>query len=149
MEPMISLPGEGKTFELEPGSWARFKLTTEMTDGKVESFERFVPPHTLGADPHYHHTLTEYLYVISGEATIQSGESIEAYGAGSMVLVPPKVVHGFWNRSDEPMKLMISFVPAFNHDHFFEELKKLKNGPPETYERDLAALRVRFDSVSA
>jgi quercetin dioxygenase-like cupin family protein len=149
MDSQISLPGQGVTFHLEDQSWARFKLTGSMTGGAFEAFERFVPPHTLGADPHYHNGITETIYVISGLATIQSGDSIQVYEAGSMLLIPPKVVHGFWNKSDAPIKMLLTFLPAWNHDEFFAELSRLKQGPVESYEEELAALRERFDSVSA
>jgi hypothetical protein len=57
VNPIVSFPGEGETFHLEAGSLARFKVFSRETEEAFEAFEVFereVPPHTIGADPHLH-----------------------------------------------------------------------------------------------
>ncbi|GAB0117956.1 cupin domain-containing protein [Acidisoma sp. 7E03] len=148
MKPIISKPGEGPVFTFEPASLVRFKVTYEETGGTFEVFERELPPQTLGADAHLHATTTESLYVIEGRATILCGESWAEYDAGTMIVVPPHTPHGFLNDSDAAVRLLISFVPALGHETFFAELARLKRGPTESFARDLAAVRQRFDTQS-
>jgi quercetin dioxygenase-like cupin family protein len=148
MKPIFSQPGEGVLIPLEPGSFVRFKVLARDTNHAFEMYEREVPPHTIGADPHYHETTDETFYVVSGTATILSGQTRKPYGAGSIVVIPRFTVHGYWNETAEPIKLLITFCPGLDHDQFFQGLSQLKNGPPERYADDLAALRKRFRSVS-
>ncbi len=145
---IVRLPGVGVEYPMEPGSMVRFKVLGKETGGAFEAYEREVPPHTIGADPHYHETTEEFFYVVAGQATILNGDERRVYGAGSTVVVPRMTVHGYWNESDEPIKLLITFCPALDHDQFFRGLSELKRGPRETYKENLAALRRRFDSVS-
>jgi quercetin dioxygenase-like cupin family protein len=148
MKPIVSETGEGLLIPLEPESLVRFKILARDTDHAFEMYEREVPPHTIGADPHYHEGTVETFYVVSGTATILVGETRKAYAAGSIVVVPRRVVHGYWNESPDRIKLLITFCPGLDHEGFFQGLSRLKNGPPDRYADDLAELRKRFGSVS-
>ena len=148
MKPPISEPGEGLIFHMEPGSLVRFKIVGEDTGHVLEMYEREVPPHCLGADPHSHETTIETFYVVQGHPTILVGEERRQYGPGTTLVVPRRTAHGFWNETDEPIKLLICFTPSLGHHEFFRNLSKLKAGPPEEYVEKLAALRLRFDSHS-
>jgi quercetin dioxygenase-like cupin family protein len=148
MKPIISESGEGILIPLEHGSLVRFKILARDTDHAFEMYEREVPPHTIGADPHYHEATDETFYVVSGTATIQVGEKRRPFAAGSIVVVPRQTVHGYWNETAEPIKLLITFCPGLDHERFFQGLSRLKAGPPDRYVDDLAALRKEFGSVS-
>jgi quercetin dioxygenase-like cupin family protein len=148
MDPIISEPGEGLEYPMESDSLVRFKVLARNTNHIFEMYERKVPPHTIGADPHYHKTTVETFYVIEGTVNILNGETRKDFSAGSIVVVPEMSVHGFWNNSKKPVKVLVTFCPGIDHDEFFKELSRLKRGPVETYADDLAALRKRFDSES-
>ena len=148
MRPVISHPGEGEIFDLEPGSLVRFKVLSKDTDRVVEVYERELPPRTIGADPHLHATTTETFYVVSGTVSILCGPVQDDYGAGSVLVVPPNTVHAYNNASDSPAKLLIFFCPGLGHEQFFRGLATLKHGPTDRYQQDLDALRQRFDSTS-
>ena len=143
---MIRVGGEGPTYPMEPGSLVRFKILTDETGGALEMYEREVPAHTIGADPHLHRTTVETFYVLEGQATILVGETRAVFGPGASLVVPRNTVHGFWNESPEPIRLLVTFTPGLHHHLFFEGLSRLKAGPPEEYVAGLAALRERFDS---
>jgi quercetin dioxygenase-like cupin family protein len=145
---VVSREGEGIVFPMEPGSLVRFKVLSRQTSDVIEMYERELPPHTIGADPHLHKTTTETFYVIEGRPTILCGEASSEYGPGDVIVVPPNTVHAYFNHSDTPVKVLIWFTPGLGHDEFFRELSKLKHGPPNTYQRDLNSLRERFDSIS-
>ncbi len=126
----------------------RFKVLSRDTGHAFEMYEREVPPHTIGADPHYHEETEETFYVVSGTVTILVGEARKTYAAGSIVVVPRRIVHGYWNETAERIKLLITFCPGLEHERFFQGLSRLKNGPPDRYAGDLAKLREEFGSVS-
>jgi quercetin dioxygenase-like cupin family protein len=144
----ISGRGDGTIFPMEPGSLVRFKILSRDTEELIEMYERELPPHMIGADPHIHKSTTETFYVLEGQPTILCGEDASEYGPGDVVVVPPNTVHAYFNDSDTPVKVLILFTPGLGHDGFFRELSKLKHGPPNTYQRDLNSLRERFDSIS-
>jgi quercetin dioxygenase-like cupin family protein len=146
--PLVSAAGEGEVFEMEPGSLVRFKIFSRDVDGLLEMYERELPPHTIGADPHVHHTTTETFYVVSGNPTILCGSTRRRYAPGSIVVVTPHTVHAYDNETDEPVTVLICFTPGLGHEEFFRELSALKAGPAELYQERLDALRVRFDSTS-
>lgn len=148
MQPQVSLSGEGEVFQMEPGSLVRFKIFSKDTGGLIEMYEREVPPHTIGADPHLHRTTTEVFYVVEGTPTIRCGDVSAAYAPGAIVVVPPDTVHAYSNQSEAPIKVLIAFTPGLGHEEFFRGLSRLKHGPAETYQRDLDQLRLRFDSIS-
>jgi quercetin dioxygenase-like cupin family protein len=135
-------------FGMEQSSLVRFKILGSETDNLLEMYEREVPPHTIGADPHLHLTTVETFYVVEGFPTILVGDDRRQHGPGSVVVVPMNVAHGYWNETDQPIKVVIAFTPALGHHEFFRGLSQLKAGPKEEYQEKLAALRLRFDSVS-
>ncbi|MBT9584383.1 hypothetical protein IV102_13655 [bacterium] len=143
MKPLVSAPGQGLIFPMEPGSLVRFKVIGENTDHALEMYEREVPAHTIGADPHLHLTTVETFYVVrvSGDPLILVGETRQQFGPVSVVV--PKN-----NQTDQPIKILVTFTPSLGHHEFFRGLSLLKAGPPEDYVAGLAALRLRFNSIS-
>lgn len=131
---------------MEPGSLVRFKVIGDDTGHALEMYERELPPQCLGADPHIHETTVETFYVVEGHPTIMVGEIRRKIDPGTTVVVPKGVAHGFWNETDHPVKMLISFTPSVNHQVYFQELSRLKAGPREEYAENLAKLRIRFDS---
>lgn len=148
MKPIISNAGEGQLIEMEAGSLVRFKIFSKDTNGLIELYERELPPRTIGADLHLHLSTTETFYVVEGTPNIRCSEVEKEYAPGSIVVVPPKTVHGYSNQTDEHVKVLISFTPGLGHEAFFQGLSELKHGPQEHYAERLAALRIRFGSVS-
>jgi quercetin dioxygenase-like cupin family protein len=148
MEILERLPGVGIEYEMEPGSLTRFKVLGKETGGAFEVYERELPAHTIGADPHYHRSTEEFFYIVAGSATILMDRERKVYPAGSTIVVPRMTVHGYWNESDERIKLLVAFCPAHDFDEYFRVLSELKHGPKETYAENLAALRARFDAAS-
>ena len=148
MEIVERLPGVGIEYEMEPGSLTRFKVLGKETGGAFEVYERELPAHTIGADPHYHRSTEEFFYIITGSATILMDKEWKVYPAGSAVVVPRMTVHGYSNESDERIKLLVAFCPAHDFEQYFQVLSELKHGPKETYAENLAALRARFDAAT-
>jgi len=46
-----------------------------------------------GADPHYHEEITEVYYVLEGKGQIELDDEIHEVRPGTVILIPPKVVH--------------------------------------------------------
>jgi quercetin dioxygenase-like cupin family protein len=71
-------------------------------------------PHRDGASPHVHREHNDLFYVLAGELTVLVGpEQVETpHRAGTLVLAPPLVVHGFRNGADEELRYLNFHAPG-------------------------------------
>lgn len=89
--PVVVLPGEGEILADRPSWSSRIKiardelLLTESTYG----------PGERGAMPHVHREHADAFYVLAGELRFHVAGERRSLPAGSLVLAPPGLVHGF------------------------------------------------------
>lgn len=69
-------------------------------------------PGKRGASSHIHRRHADGFLVVEGEFTFHLRESSHAFPAGTLVLFPPGVVHGFDNDSTEAARCFNLHVPA-------------------------------------
>jgi mannose-6-phosphate isomerase-like protein (cupin superfamily) len=125
-------PQEGDTVELG-GLGVRFMATGEG----FSLVEHPIAPRTLAAPMHVHRHEDEFSYVLEGEVGVQIGDDIHHARAGELVVKPRGIPHAFWNRTDEPARLLeIISPPGF--ERYFAELAPLL--PPQREAPDLAGL---------
>jgi quercetin dioxygenase-like cupin family protein len=67
-----------------------------------------------GAEPHVHLRHTDAFYVLDGEITCRVGPELERVvaRAGTLVLIPPGVVHGFDNDSSAEVRFLNVHAPS-------------------------------------
>lgn len=71
-----------------------------------------------GARPHYHKIATEIYYVLEGEGSILLDDEEHPIKQGSMVHIPPGVVHGAKGR----MRVLVVGIPSLSDtDLYFPE----------------------------
>lgn len=68
-----------------------------------------------GAKPHYHLRSTELYYVLEGEGTVSLDGSEHAVRRGSLVHIPPGVVHGASGR----MRVLVVGIPDIADDDYY------------------------------
>jgi mannose-6-phosphate isomerase-like protein (cupin superfamily) len=136
---MIVRPGDGDFVGLG-GLGVRF-----MAAGEGFSLvEHPIAPRTLAAPMHVHEHEDEYSYVLEGEVGVQIGDEVLYAQAGDLVFKPRGVWHAFWNRTDEPARLLEIISPG-GFERYFAELAPLL--PPARSAPDfegLAALQARY-----
>ena len=69
-----------------------------------------------GAKLHYHKRSTELYYVLEGEGTISLDGTEQEVRKGSLVHIPPMVVHGARGR----MRVLVVGIPDIAQDDYFE-----------------------------
>jgi uncharacterized protein YbjT (DUF2867 family)/mannose-6-phosphate isomerase-like protein (cupin superfamily) len=89
-------------------------------------------PHTDGPPQHWHERHDEGFYVLSGTATFSMGEEHRDVPAGGFVMVPPKAIHTFANRTDEPVEILNTFTPDLYVQYFRESRDRIAAGAPLT-----------------
>jgi mannose-6-phosphate isomerase-like protein (cupin superfamily) len=69
-----------------------------------------------GAKPHYHERSTELYYVLEGSGSVVLDGVEQEVSKGSMVHIPPGVVHGARGR----MRVLVVGIPDIAEDDYFE-----------------------------
>ena len=110
MEPVLLAAENGEAIVDRPRRTVRVLFEHELLDAswaRSEGGER-------GASPHIHREHVDAFYVLEGELTFLVGPELDAVraGAGTFVMVPPFVVHGFDNDSDATAKWLNFHAPS-------------------------------------
>jgi mannose-6-phosphate isomerase-like protein (cupin superfamily) len=132
-------PNDGEAVDFG-GLGVRFMATGEG----FSLVEHPIAARTLAAPMHVHSNEDEYSYVLEGEVGVQIGDEILYASPGDLVVKPRGVWHAFWNRRDEPARLLEIISPA-GFERYFAELAPLL--PPQRVAPDfagLAALQERY-----
>ena len=87
-----------------------------------------------GADLHVHRRHTDLFYVLEGELTLRLGPDDQPRVAtpGTLVRVPPLVVHGFRNGSDAELRYLNLHAPG---QRFADYLRAMRDGREFTYDQ--------------
>ena len=135
---MISIlgPTDGESVDLG-GLGVRFMATGEG----FSLVEHPIAPRTLATPMHVHEREDEYSYVLEGELGVQVGDEIRYAKPGELVFKPRGIWHAFWNRTDEPARVLEIISPA-GFERYFAELKPLLDPQPDF--EGLAALQARY-----
>jgi mannose-6-phosphate isomerase-like protein (cupin superfamily) len=79
-------------------------------------------PGVTGPDPHFHRTISESFYILSGVMSIYDGTRWIEAQPHDWVHVPIGGIHGFKNRSGEPASMLLHFSPGAPREGYFEGL---------------------------
>ncbi len=81
-----------------------------------------------GPDPHFHKTISESFFVLSGTIALFDGETWIDGHPGDFLFVPEGGVHGFRNESGEAASMLILFAPGAPREDYFETLDAMARG---------------------
>ena len=108
-DPIVIPPGGGEVIGDSPD---RTVLVLSDCDELHATWSRFAAVRD-GAGLHIHRDHTDLFYVLEGELTVKLADDEEvAAGAGTLVSIPPLVVHGFRNASDADVKYLNLHTPG-------------------------------------
>ena len=112
-EPELSSPTGNATHYLATGA---------RTGGDFGLYRWEMGPGRSGPDPHFHRSISESFYVLSGAVRLHDGRRWLDAGPGDFMHVPPGGVHGFRNESGEPASMLLLFTPGAPREDYFETL---------------------------
>jgi quercetin dioxygenase-like cupin family protein len=116
-EPIALAPGEGEVLVDEPSRWSRIKVTRR----ELFVSESAYPADESGPRPHVHRQHADAFYVLEGTLAFRVGSRRRNLSAGSFVLAPSGLVHGFDVGPDGVRHLNIH-APG----HFFARLARAR-----------------------
>ncbi|NRQ39118.1 cupin domain-containing protein [Nonomuraea sp. NN258] len=109
----------------ERGTDVHYLGTGDTTNGAFGLYRWEMGPRPSGPAPHFHRTITESFYVLSGTIRLYNGDSWVDGRAGDFLFVPEGGIHAFRNESGEPASMLILFTPGAPREAYFEELAEI------------------------
>jgi quercetin dioxygenase-like cupin family protein len=142
MGAVIHGPGEGERHAAGPSEIV-IRATGDDTAGSFFLAENVIPPGFPGPPPHQHEKLHHMFYVLDGTLTLRVGDETLAAGPGTVVCVPPGVVHTLSNASDEPVRFA-NFTTPSGWEHYMRDLAEAARSGPLTAEA-IGRVASRYD----
>jgi mannose-6-phosphate isomerase-like protein (cupin superfamily) len=147
-EVSATVRGAGAVPELEypNGNRVSYLATGTSTGGLFGLYRWDFSDARTGPDPHFHRTMAESFFVLSGRLRIHDGRGWRDAGPGDFLHVPPGGIHGFRNESGEPASMLLHFAPGAPREGYFEGLLRMAEGDKPTPEQ-YAEFMERHDNI--
>lgn len=97
------------------------EVTPHDTSGDYDLMIAVTPPKVQGPPPHLHHSYKESFLIVDGEMEFFVNGKTMIVKAEESVDIPPKTLHTFGNKSDQPCKWINIHSPKGFRD-FFEKM---------------------------
>jgi mannose-6-phosphate isomerase-like protein (cupin superfamily) len=129
------------------GGAASYLATGATTGGRFGLYRWDMGAQPGGAEPHFHRTMSESFFVLSGAPELYDGDEWTAGRPGDFLYVPEGGIHGFRNTSGEPASLLILFAPGAPREAYFEGLVELAEGRWAPSHEELEAFLEEHDNI--
>ncbi|HSV39242.1 MAG TPA: cupin domain-containing protein [Nocardioidaceae bacterium] len=130
-----------------PGGTASYLATGATTGGRFGLYRWDMGPEPAGANAHYHRTISESFFVVSGVVRLFDGNEWIDGQSGDFLYVPEGGLHGFRNESGDPASLLILFAPGAPREAYFEGLVAMAEGRWKPSPDELQAFFVEHDNI--
>lgn len=104
------------------GNTVHYLATGKSSNGLLGLYRWNMGPEPTGPGPHFHRTISESFYILTGNVKIYNGDEWINTEPGDYVHVPPGGIHGFRNESGAPASMLILFTPGAPREAYFEGL---------------------------
>ncbi len=128
--PQAVRPGDRASIPF-PGHDTLVLSDETSTPAGAAVLEITVPAGTFGAPPHVHAREDEQFYVIEGEVEFLDRDNTITAGPGTLVVLPRGNLHGFWNLSDQPARMLLIVTPGAFASFFDEVVSAIRAQHPE------------------
>lgn len=130
-EPRTVLPGSVPAIPF-PGHLTAQLAHSHNPDANIAVLELTLPPKTFGAPPHVHSREDEFFYVLEGTVHFLEREETVAAPAGTLMVLPRGHLHGFWNPTAEPARMLLMISPGEFAGFFDEVVARIKKENPDS-----------------
>jgi quercetin dioxygenase-like cupin family protein len=110
------------------GGTAHYLATRRSTNGQYGLYRWSMAPTPSGPEPHFHRTLSEAFYVLTGTVRLYDGRAWVDGSPGDFLFVPEGGIHAFRNESGEAASMLILFAPGADREDYFETLDRVGRG---------------------
>lgn len=130
-----------------PDGAASYLATGATTGGRFGLYRWDMGPEPAGASPHFHRTISESFFVLSGTVRLYDGKDWFDGRPGDFDFVPEGGLHGFRNESGEPASLLILFTPGAPREAYFEGLVDFVEGRWTPSHEEFQAFLEEHDNI--
>jgi mannose-6-phosphate isomerase-like protein (cupin superfamily) len=127
------------------GTSVDYLATGASTNGEFGLYRWNFGPESSGPSPHFHRSISESFYILSGTVQLYDGRQWLDAGPGDFLFVPQGGIHGFRNPPGERASMLLHFAPGAPREEYFETLFDIAKGK-ELSEAELADLYIRHDN---
>ena len=124
----------------------RYLATGGTTHGQFGLYRWEFGPRPAGPRAHFHRTMSESFFILSGKVQLFNGERWIAATEGDFLYVPEGGVHAFHNDSGEPASMLILFAPGAPRKAYFEELAEIAASGRQLSDEEWIDLGRRHDN---
>jgi mannose-6-phosphate isomerase-like protein (cupin superfamily) len=147
-EVSATLRRSDRAAELRTSSGFCHYLATESgTDGRFGLYRWEMGPEPSGPGPHFHRTMSESFYVLTGSVRIYDGTAWNDTGPGDFVFVPEGGIHGFRNESGAEASMLILFAPGAPREAYFEGLAEIARMSEKPSDAEMDEFFARHDNI--
>jgi quercetin dioxygenase-like cupin family protein len=127
------------------GGTVHYLATGASTAGQFGLYRWEMAAAPSGPTPHFHRTISESFYVLSGTIRLYNGRAWIGGTSGDFLFVPEGGIHAFRNESGEPATMLILFAPGAPREDYFETLARVAEGH-ELTDEEKTAFYLRHDT---
>ncbi len=128
------------------GNRVSYLATGGTTSGLFGLYKWEFSAAVSGPGAHFHRTIAESFYVLTGEVRVYDGREWVTARPGDFLHVPPGGLHGFRNESGAEASMLLHFAPGAPREEYFEGLDRLARGEEWTTE-EFDAFMAAHDNV--
>jgi mannose-6-phosphate isomerase-like protein (cupin superfamily) len=102
-----------------------YLATGAATGGEFGLYRIDMPAHGRGPTTHFHRTMSESFFILSGSVRLYDGERWIDSAPGDFLYVPIGGLHAFHNTTDAPASMLLLFTPGAPREPYFEGIADL------------------------
>ncbi|MBC9715770.1 cupin domain-containing protein [Streptomyces sp. TRM66268-LWL] len=107
------------------GNRTHYLATHATTGGEFGLYKVDLGPKAPGPKTHFHRSISESFFVLSGEVGLFNGEKWVTARQGDFLYVPVGGLHAFRNDSDELSSMLLLFSPGAPREAYFEQVAEV------------------------
>lgn len=115
----------GPDFSIGDAIQFHYLATQASTDGDFGLYRVDMGAAPGGTATHFHKTISESFFVLSGTLHLFDGREWIDGTAGDFIHIPAGGLHGFRNESGAPVSMLMLFVPGAGREEYFERLAEI------------------------
>lgn len=124
-----------------------YLATGASTNGRFGLYRWEMGPEPSGPGPHFHRTMSESFFVLTGTVLIYDGTAWVETHPGDFTFVPEGGIHGFRNESGAAASMLLMFAPGAPREAYFEGLVELSHRTEAPSAEEMAEFYARHDNV--
>ena len=137
--------GQPPELPYRSGNAVSYLATGATTAGRFGLYRWDFSPQPSGPAPHFHRTISESFFILSGTVRLYDGRDWVDATAGDFSYVPEGGIHAFGNESGQPATMLILFTPGAPREAYFEELADINTNGRQLSDEEWTELYRRHD----